>query len=182
MPHYAGIGSTKTPQHVCGFMADVAEELARQGWTVRTGAAEGADSAFEEGARRADQPHFTVPTVELYLPWHRYNGRSVARLNSPEDDAFEHAARYHPAWEQLDPKVRCLHARNSHIILGPALRRPVKFVVCWTPNAAVTGGTGQGLRVAAAYGIPVFNLARDEHMDRLGKLLGNKYASPRLFS
>ena len=50
-------------------------------------------------------------------------------------------------------------ARNAYCMLGPDLKSPVDFVLCWTPNAKVVGGTGQGLRIALDYNIPIFNLA-----------------------
>ena len=68
------------------------------------------------------------------------------------------AARLHPAWHRCSPAARKLHARNVNILLGAALDRPVDAVVAWTRDGAVTGGTGMGLRIAAAYGIPILNL------------------------
>ncbi len=47
------------------------------------------------------------------------------------------------------------------------------FAVCWTPDGSLdgrgpdTGGTGQALRLCAAYRVPVFNLARAEHLGRI---------------
>lgn len=179
---YAGIGSRNTPPAYLEYMAELAYVLARQGWTLRTGGAPGADDAFEQGHRRHGFG------VELFLPSLRFNGHHAARLYGPTEDAYLIAERYHPAWDQLDSVGRNLHARNSHIILGTELDDPVTMVVCWTPDGSLdgststSGGTGQGLRIAADYGIPVFNLARDEHMDRIGKLLGDRYTSPRLFT
>lgn len=48
---------------------------------------------------------------------------------------------------------------------------PVGWVLCWTPDGAAegietsraTGGTGQAIRLASAHGIPVYNLAREDH-------------------
>ncbi len=57
-------------------------------------------------------------------------------------------------------------------ILGRALDRPCSFVVCWTDDGSLdgqagsAGGTGQALRIASRYGVPVFNLAIDDHRDR----------------
>ena len=34
-----------------------------------------------------------------------------------------------------------------------------KFVICWTKNGKGTGGTGQAIRIAKGFGIPVFDLA-----------------------
>ena len=52
-----------------------------------------------------------------------------------------------------------MHARNAGILLGVRLDRPVDAVVCWTcDGGTVTGGTGMGIRIAGAHGIPVLNL------------------------
>lgn len=61
---YAGIGARKPPDEVKGLMAEVARRLDRIGYTLRSGAAEGADMAFESGATRK----------EIYLPWAHFNG------------------------------------------------------------------------------------------------------------
>jgi hypothetical protein len=50
-------------------------------------------------------------------------------------------------------------ARNSYCVLGEDLQSPVDFVLTWTPNCALVGGTAQGLRIAMDYNIPIFNLA-----------------------
>ena len=56
------------------------------------------------------------------------------------------------------PSASC-HARNAGLLLGARLDRPVDAVVCWTcDGGAVTGGTGMGIRIAEAHGIPVLNL------------------------
>lgn len=51
--------------------------------------------------------------------------------------------------------------RNVTIILGENLRERASMIICWTPGAAVIGGTGHGLRVAASFDVPVFNLASE---------------------
>jgi hypothetical protein len=48
--------------------------------------------------------------------------------------------------------------RNSYQMLGSDLKIKTDFVICWTPGGKMVGGTGQALRMAAYYGIPVFNL------------------------
>lgn len=50
MNAYAGIGSRKTPKNVLDFMFEIGKELALLGYVLRSGGAEGADSAFEKGA------------------------------------------------------------------------------------------------------------------------------------
>ena len=128
--------------------------LARTGWNLASGGADGADTAFAGGAPAGQRT--------LYLPWRGYNGHGGpdCRTLTPDelDGCMAVAARLHPAWHRCSPAARKLHARNSAILLTDTLDRPVDAVVAWSPGGAITGGTGMGLRIAAEHGIPVLNL------------------------
>lgn len=142
----AGIGARATPMEILMQIEQVGLMLAIRGIKGRSGGAAGADTAFERGMKVINPALIQVfpGHVGHYLAWQ------------------EHAARFHPNWDACDENTRKLHARNSAIMCGPSpLSRsePVDAVVCWTPGGAITGGTGQSLRIAAAYNIPVFNLA-----------------------
>lgn len=139
---YAGIGSRETPQPILDKMTLIGTMLGARGFALRSGGAKGADTVFETGCDLV-------------------NGRKVIRVGTGWQPALDHAARYHPNWQACDEQARMLHARNSLVMVGDWFDQPVEFVVCWTPNAAVTGGTGQALRIASALNIPVFNLAVD---------------------
>ena len=171
---YAGIGSRKTPDHVLTLMTQLGSTLARKGVLLRSGAARGADLAFEAGCHQALQT--TTARIEhrmaIYLPWDGFNQRHATESGvylGNDRGARTLASRYHPSWRYLDPKGRLLMARNGYQVLGPAFKEHVRFVLCWTPDGSVTGrertsgGTGQALRIAYAYRIPIFNLYRDEH-------------------
>jgi hypothetical protein len=165
---YAGIGSRRTPTPLLDVMTDLASRLATRGYVLRSGHAPGADQAFERGA----DSH-----AEVYLPWPTFEAAVACAAGyvqpRPSPQAVEMPAVHHPAWERLGRGPRCLHARNCHQILGRDLDAPASFVVCWTADGATTapgrstGGTGQALRIAAAYGVPVFNLARDQDLARV---------------
>ncbi len=150
---YAGIGARATPAAVLADMTVMAGWLARTGWHLSSGGADGADAAFASGAP-ADQR-------TIWLPWRGYNGhrgpdcrvQSAAELSA----CTEIAAPLHPAWNRCSPAVRKLHARNV-AILGVTLDRPVDACVAWSPDGRVEGGTGMGIRIAEAHGIPVLNL------------------------
>jgi predicted Rossmann fold nucleotide-binding protein DprA/Smf involved in DNA uptake len=43
---YAGIGSRETPKEVLKSMTNYAKELSATGWVLRSGGADGADTAF----------------------------------------------------------------------------------------------------------------------------------------
>jgi len=152
---YTGIGSRSTPQEILYLMTSIATKLDHWGWTMRSGGADGADTAFEGASRQ-----------EIYLPWPGFNGK---RGTTPTPDAFLIAETHHPRWHALDRNVRALHARNAHQILGANCATPAAFVICWTPDGSTgvttraTGGTGQAIRIARAYDVPIFNLQRDDH-------------------
>ena len=163
---YAGIGARATPPSTLRDMTTMAGWLAKTGWRLTSGGAHGADSAFAAGASAGQRT--------LYLPWPGYNGRRgpdcVVPSRSELAACTDLAARLHPAWRRCSPAVRKLHARNAAVVLGPRLDRPVHAVVCWTPDGAVTGGTGMALRIATERGIPVLNLAVTSPRDACERL------------
>ena len=151
---YAGIGARATPAAVLADMTVMAGWLARTGWHLSSGGADGADSAFAAGAPAGQRT--------VWLPWRGYNGHRGPdfRVLSvvPMAASMEIAAPLHPAWERCSPAVRKLHARNAAVLLGGNLDRPVDAVVAWTVQSRVEGGTGMAIRIAEARGIPVLNL------------------------
>lgn len=151
MKAYAGIGSRKTPVNVRELMTQLAAKLEQDGWILRSGGAVGADTAFERGVK---QPR----NKQIFLPWANFNGNN-SQLDKPSADAFRMASEFHPAWERCSAPARKFHARNCHQVLGDTLTKPARMVVCWTPNAAITGGTGQALRIAQHHGIEICNMA-----------------------
>jgi hypothetical protein len=158
---YAGIGARKTPPYILAFMTRIATKLDALGWVLRSGGADGADAAFENGATQK----------ATYLPWPWFNGRDGALVarNRPSARALEIAPQYHPNWKNLSEAAQKLHARNVHQILGADCNSPCSMVICWTPDGSTeittarTGGTGQAIRIAAAHKVPIFNLQRDDH-------------------
>ena len=121
---YAGVGSRATPEPVLDLMRRCATRLEVLGYTLRSGGANGADTAFEEGCCRK----------ELYLPWPGFNGRQ-SEFQTVCNKALALAASLHPRWERLSSPARRLMARNCYQILGTDLASPVDFVLCWTPDA-----------------------------------------------
>lgn len=161
---YAGIGSRSTPPDILVFMEKIAKRLSKLGFILRSGGADGADSAFEK----------TAILKEIYLPWENFRGNKSI-YTEPKYQAYSIAKEIHPAWNRLNSTAQKLMARNSHQILGIDLKTPCHFVVCWTPDgcetketrAIKTGGTGQAIELANINNIPVFNLKNDDAMDRL---------------
>lgn len=168
--YYAGIGARGTPIHILADMTNLARNLESCGWTLRSGGAHGADSAFEAGV--ADPRN-----ADIFLPWRFFNNNPSA-LHSIREEAYRMAELFHPAWDRCSSAARKFHARNCYQILGLDLNTPVRMVICWTPDGAVTGGTGQALRIAERFNIPIFNLALKEHDEPLNDFIQVTNAEP----
>src|SRR6478735_1288827 len=102
--YYAGIGSRETPKYFQDIMLSIATYLESEGWGLRSGAAKGADAAFESGIQE-------TKNKEIYLPWAGYNnsGSSLNPKNYPFTQAEQDfTAQFHPAWDKCSPSARLL--------------------------------------------------------------------------
>lgn len=163
LKYYTGIGSRQTPKEVCQKMKCIAKTMEREDFTLRSGGADGADSAFEAGAGSKKQ---------IFLPSDPYKGRYADQRRQINceilynwEDAMDIAKFFHPNWNSLGYFVKKLMARNTYQILGLDLESPSDVVYCWTADGSVgynttrkTGGTGQALRIAYEWGIDIINL------------------------
>ena len=154
---YAGIGSRETPENAMHVLYQAGKRLAERGFTLRSGAAEGADTAFEEGCDQASYQG-GPGKKEIFIPWAGYNGRPKSEFGEPPELAYEVAERIHPAWHHLKRGGRTLMARNCQQIMGQNLGSHALFVLCWTKGGKGAGGTGQAIRLAKSLGIPVFDI------------------------
>lgn len=169
---YAGVGSRETPDDVLVAMEAAAYILAESGWTLRSGGADGADAAFEEGCDNGRGKK------EIFLPWKLFNN-NPSTLYPPTFEAHDVAFQFHPNYDHLSDAAKQLMARNTHQVLGLDLKTPVEFVICWTKDGVETrqdrtkntGGTGQAIAIAHANGIPVLNLRNAERVEQLSNLL-----------
>lgn len=150
---YTGIGSRETPADVIKKMITAAKALGKGGWTLRSGGAAGADQAFETGC------NMVGGDKEIYLPWRGFR-RNPSPLYGTTKEARMIAKAYHPAWENLSSAAWEFMGRNSYQVLGQDLNTHTAFILCWTPEGAITGGTGQALRIAEAYDIPILNFGK----------------------
>jgi hypothetical protein len=168
--YYAGIGSRQTPRDVWDAMYRIGRRLGDKGYICRTGGADGADTAFEFAARARTLPG-GKPSVEVYLPWEGFNGRKGIVIGDDQylrDIAIEHYPR---SWHALREPVKRLMTRNSAQILGRGIGEPISaFVICWTPEGKGGGGTGQAIRVARSYGVPVYDLFKPEDREMVKKI------------
>ena len=160
--YYAGIGSRETPSHILDMMASIAIALETKGFVLRSGGADGADSAFARD----------VTNTQVFIPWTGFNGVTSSFIGA-SDRAMGIAKNIHPAWDKCSQGAQKLHGRNVHQVLGVDIDPATysRFVICWTPRGLDVGGTATAIRLARSVGIPVFNLAIDADYDRLKALI-----------
>lgn len=161
---YTGIGSRKSPDDILAKMVKIGNYFAKQNFTLRSGGAKGADSAFELGCDQASG------NKEIFLPWKNFENKQ-SEFYEISNEALDIAKRFHPAWNKLKQGAQKLHARNCYQILGYDLKTPTNFVLCYTGK---NGGTQQALRVAKEYNIPIFNMINNDWNTRLKDFLGLK--------
>jgi len=175
--YYAGIGSRITPDDIGVIMTALAREMEKCAWTLRSGAATGADTFFEEGVEQTKHK-------EIFIHKGYVHGR---RANSPQSvfdasqypdwsEAMRIASEVHPAWHRCGEDARGLHARNIYQVLGPGMnpRSYSSMVICWAIpdiHGVPEGGTRTAWKVAELYDIPRFNLAVRADRDRIEEWL-----------
>lgn len=154
---YTGVGSRNTPSDIQRLMTNIARQLRPLGFRLRSGHASGADQAFERGAG---------VDADIFLPWRTFE--KLVRIEgtsyiAPSRQAESIAALYYPIpWSIVKQSTQKLMARNVHQVLGCHLNQPSEFLICWTPGGDGGGGTGQAIRVARGYSVPVFDLGNDD--------------------
>jgi len=158
---YTGIGSRQTPLSVYPLIIDIATLLNIKDYTLRSGGAEGADMMFEKHAVKK----------EIYLAWKGFNGNK-SDLYHISDDAWSIAREFHPAFNKLPIGAKKLMARNTYQILGLDCKTPTDFVICWTKDGKPSGGTGQAMRIASEFKIPIFNLFHKQDIKSLRNHMG----------
>ena len=169
---YAGIGSRRLSKSELVFCHNTGTIMAALGWDLVTGAAQGADQAFAEGALAVGG------RVVLCLPWASYEqawvlkarakGALVRVLKDSDVDAYA-SLKLHPAASRLSDAAKKLHARN-HLIVHKA-----ELVVAF-PKAnqqGGLGGTGQGLRIAKDLGIRAVGFGNPEDLKLARKALSD---------
>ena len=170
--YYAGIGSRETPDNIFKLMTEIASILEDKDYILRSGAATGADTAFEVGVK-------DYRNMVLYLPKEPFNDHTqytpgciyITDRSHPVDyqKGYE-SIIIHPQGFGLKLGPRNMMIRNYFQIFGHEGAERSSFVICWTPDGAngttiltsrETGGSGQAIRHAAAHNIPVYNLNSD---------------------
>jgi hypothetical protein len=172
--YYTGIGSRNTDSSTLRIMEKLGFHLAKKGFILRSGGADGADMAFERGCDRGGGHK------EIYLPWKGFNNNN-SNLYTICPKAIEIAWEYHPNYYKLSEGAQKLMARNSYQLLGSNLKTKSEFVICYTTDGKDSGGTGQSIRISEAKKIKVFNLFFKEQLQALKDFVMDIKSDPSNF-
>ena len=150
MKYYTGVGSRSTPKEYLEVIKEVAKALGELGYCLRSGGADGADKAFEEGCDdvRAQK--------RIYIPWNTFNGyddkaHKFVKVTGDSEEGEAIAREIHPAWENLKQGGKRLHIRNTNQVLGDDLHTPSKFLIFYAKEdrqGNVSGGTRTAVELA----------------------------------
>lgn len=180
---YAGVGSRNTPPDILNLMSQFAEKVADRA-TLRSGAAGGADSAFEKGVDVVGETRHIKK--EIYIPAQGFQGRYTTEVgvqlctNIIKLILKNMVAQYHPRGNRLSHYTMELMMRNCLQVLGATLNSHSRYVICWTDTYKTdskdlicdgSGGTGMAIRIAYGHNIPVINLRSPEHFNLITKFL-----------
>ncbi len=156
MRYFTCIGARDCPEDILKLVKKISAAFCSlEDFCMRSGGARGADSASYEGAIHVSG------AMEIYIPWTLFNkdiSDVFTIIPEPTEALIDLAAKFHPRWDSLDFKAKALIMRNGCQVLGEDLKTPSEFVVCWTKDGKASGGTGQAIRIAEHYKIPIFNL------------------------
>lgn len=185
MKFYTGIGSRNVPKDIYDLMREIGFKLNSMGWTLRSGGADGADTAFELGVIDYTESLDRWPTfndANIYIPW-----KDFKHIDERHEDMFinvknkealaraeQIASEIHPNWYACSRGAKALHTRNVFQVVGHWDSEYLsKFVICWAPiqGDSVKGGTRTAVELAKLRGIEIFNLADKKSLDKLLKFM-----------
>lgn len=165
---YIGVGSS-APDSVINRAIRAATGLAQWHYKLRSDGELGISSIFEKHS----------PDAEIYIPYKHYNEHQSPLYKSSREAEYI-ASKHHLAYDGLSQEQRRFFNRYSHVVLGKDLREPALFALIYTEDAveslkdrtSKTGYMGQIISLCQALSIPVYNLAREDSLSRMEKLLG----------
>lgn len=166
--YYTGVGSRDVSEEEWNLMVGIGKWLANKGYWLRSGKAEGSDSAFEFGVSQSDN----INNKEIYIPWSTFKGNQlegeVIVLSGPTTDNFaissDWVRRIHKYPDGLKQGAFKLHQRNIHQVLGKDLTNPnpsTFLLACADLEKDLetpTGGTRTAWVLAKQFGVPCLNV------------------------
>ena len=174
--YYTGIGSRDVTETEFSIMSQLAQHFATAGWTLRSGGAGGADSAFEKGCALAEG------YAEIFIPWKGF-GTKVENPNCrryvPDERSFGKAAHYLvengiiPWFSNMTQGAQKLHSRNYYQVLGVDNIKSNVMVYCAEDDkhGIPKGGTRTAILLARSFGVSTYNIRVPKQLSELKEVI-----------
>lgn len=185
---YTGVGSRDITQEEYQLLKQIGTRMSELGYTLRSGAADGSDQAFQHGA--CYDPKREIKT-EIWIPWKTFqidlqNATPFVNYHVPSLYDFNIARKFYletgiiPWFDSMKgsgevggwsgPKK--LHGRNYYQVKGKGDLSKV-CIYCAPENSKgeVDGGTRSAVMVSRHFNVPTFNIRIPEQKEILLKRL-----------
>lgn len=168
---YVGTGSRQTPEVVRKEMTRLARDLNKIGFTMRSGHQEGADQAFEHGARVKAEIY--VPSSELSVPT-KFKGSKLFALDKFDEKDSKGLRslvkkQFRPR-SNTDAGTYDAMTTSYLQMMGNKSGMKSAFVACWIPVDNKRHSTDHTIRMAQENDVPVYNAY--EYIQRYGEKEG----------
>lgn len=156
----------------------MAETITRRfGMVLRSGAAEGADTAFQKGVCNVNPKY-----CQIWTPWNNFRpkeqhvGFHSCSYITPTTGMFEKAREAFidtgiiPWFDNMKQGAQKLHGRNFYQVMGKhgeSLSRVCIYIADEDANGEVRGGTRSAVFLSRHYNIPTYNLRIKEQRELL---------------
>lgn len=170
MKYYTGIGSRDISSIEYNLVVKIGSRMAELGYCLRSGGADGADEAFEEGCDLAEGEK------SIYLPWKNFNGYwmgpSVYSLTGKQR-AFARERLLElgvlPWFDNLSNSSKLFHTRNYYQVVGSTEvpSRVCIYIADIDWKGEPVGGTRTAVMVSKVLGVPTYNLRDNEEREKL---------------
>lgn len=161
----ACLANPGAPEETKSVFEKLAHYLVSRGFTVRTSGGKDGEEAFQKGAGEK---------VEVHIPWKGFDNQT-SQFCKTKDEAKEVVRQFSPSFESLSKGVQTIIASKAHVVLGKELTSPIQFLVVWSLDGAETrkectsktGFVSTPIKIAESLKIPVFNLKRQDALERI---------------
>lgn len=175
--YYTGVGSRDITQEEYRLLKQIGTRMSELGYWLRSGAADGSDSAFQHGACY-DQEIKT----EIWIPWKSFQselqqGTPYVNYYIPTKDMFETARNFFiekkiiPWYDNMPQGPKALHGRNYYQVVGFPSENNLSKVCIYCADESrkgdVAGGTRSAVMVARYFSIPTYNIRIKEQKEEL---------------
>lgn len=185
MRYWTGVGSRSITKEEQELAVYVAETITRRfGMVLRSGAAEGADTAFQKGVCNVNPKY-----CQIWTPWNNFRpkeqhtGFPSCSYTTPTTEMFEKAREAFistgiiPWFDRMKQGAQKLHGRNFYQVrggYGEPLSKVCIYIADEDDNGEVSGGTRSAVLLARHYKIPTYNLRIKEQRGLLLDNIGGK--------